>query len=225
MSYARQESERFNHDYIGTEHILLGLEKEGCGVAANVFENLDIDLKNIRIEVEQRMKLGRGPSTPGQLPFTPRGKKVLEYAIDEARNLGHNYVGTEHLLLGILREGEGVAGRVLINFGLDLENVRTEVMYFLGREAPMRRPFIRIHLSTALMCMLAASLMMWLNFSYSYPDCGFPFRHGFFLSYYDHSTELAWILNLFINLNLLILFATISEWIIRRRERKHQPRA
>src|SRR6267143_2111033 len=105
MSFARQEAERFNHDYIGTEHVLLGLVKEGPGVV-----------------------------TMGQLPFTPRAKKVLEFAIDEARALDHNYVGTEHLLLGLLREQEGLAAQVLMNLGLKLEDVRNEVMEFLGAE-------------------------------------------------------------------------------------------
>ncbi len=134
MSFARQEAERFNHDYIGTEHILLGLVKEGSGVAANVLENLEVDLEKVRLEVEKLVKPAPDVVTIGQLPFTPRAKKVLEFAIDEARALDHNYVGTEHLLLGLLREQEGLAAQVLMNLGLKLEDVRSEVMEFLGAE-------------------------------------------------------------------------------------------
>ncbi len=134
MSFARQEAERFNHDYIGTEHILLGLVKEGSGVAANVLENLEVDLEKVRMEVEKLVKPAPDVVTMGQLPFTPRAKKVLEFAIDEARALDHNYVGTEHLLLGLLREQEGLAATVLMNLNLKLEDVRNEVMEFLGAE-------------------------------------------------------------------------------------------
>ncbi|MFH0938819.1 MAG: ATP-dependent Clp protease ATP-binding subunit [Planctomycetota bacterium] len=134
MSLARQEAERFNHDYVGTEHILLGLVKEGSGVAANVLENLDVDLEKVRLEVEKLVKPAPNVVTMGQLPFTPRAKKVLEFSIDEARALDHNYVGTEHLLLGLLREQEGLAAQVLMNLGLKLEDVRNEVMEFLGAE-------------------------------------------------------------------------------------------
>jgi ATP-dependent Clp protease ATP-binding subunit ClpC len=134
MSLARQEAERLNHDYIGTEHILLGLVHEGSGVAANVLENLEVDLEKVRLEVEKLVKPAPDVVTMGQLPFTPRAKKVLEYAIDEARALDHNYVGTEHLLLGLLREQEGLAAQVLMNLALKLEEVRAEVLDFLGAE-------------------------------------------------------------------------------------------
>jgi len=132
MQLANQEAQRFNHEYIGTEHILLGLVKEGSGVAANVLKNLDVDLRKIRIEVEKIVQTGPDMVTMGKLPQTPRAKKVIEYAMDEARNLNHNYVGTEHLLLGLLREQEGVAAQVLMNLGLKLEDVRDEVLNLLG---------------------------------------------------------------------------------------------
>src|SRR6266850_809460 len=132
MQLANQEAQRFNHEYIGTEHVLLGLIKEGSGVAANVLKNLDIDLRKIRLEVEKIVKSGPDMVTMGKLPQTPRAKKVIEYAIEEARNLNHNYVGTEHLLLGLLREQEGVAAQVLMNLGLKLEDVREEVLNLLG---------------------------------------------------------------------------------------------
>jgi ATP-dependent Clp protease ATP-binding subunit ClpC len=132
MQLANQEAQRFNHEYIGTEHILLGLVKEGSGVAANVLKNLDIDLRKIRLEVEKIVQSGPDVATIGKLPQTPRAKKVIEYSIEEARNLNHNYVGTEHLLLGLLREQEGVAAQVLMNLGLRLEDVREEVLNLLG---------------------------------------------------------------------------------------------
>jgi ATP-dependent Clp protease ATP-binding subunit ClpC len=136
MQLANQEAQRFNHEYIGTEHILLGLVKEGSGVAANVLKNLDIDLRRIRLEVEKIVQAGPDMVTMGKLPQTPRAKKVIEYSIEEARNLNHNYVGTEHLLLGLLREQEGVAAQVLINLGLKLEDVREEVLNLLGHNMP-----------------------------------------------------------------------------------------
>ena len=132
MQLANQEAQRFNHEYIGTEHILLGLVKEGSGVAANVLKNLEVDLRKIRLEVEKIVQSGPDMVTMGKLPQTPRAKKVIEYAMEEARNLNHNYVGTEHLLLGLLREQEGVAAQVLMNLGLKLEDVRDEVLTLLG---------------------------------------------------------------------------------------------
>src|SRR5262244_2320877 len=132
MQLANQEAQRLNHEYIGTEHILLGLVKEGSGVAANVLKNLDVDLRKIRLEVEKLVQSSPEVGTPGKLPQTPRAKKVIEYSIEEARNLNHNYVGTEHLLLGLLREQEGVAAQVLVNLGLKLEDVREEVLNLLG---------------------------------------------------------------------------------------------
>jgi len=132
MALANQEAQRFNHEYIGTEHILLGLVKEGSGVGANVLKNLDVDLRKVRLEVEKLVKSGPDMVTMGKLPQTPRAKKVIEYAIEEARNLNHNYVGTEHLLLGLLREHDGVAAQVLMNLGLKLEQVREEVLNLLG---------------------------------------------------------------------------------------------
>ena len=132
MQLANQEAQRFNHEYVGTEHILLGLIKEGSGVAANVLRNLDVDLKRIRNEVEKLVQSGPDMVTMGRLPLTPRARKVIEYATEEARNLNHNYIGTEHLLLGLLREQEGVAAQVLMNLGLKLEEVREEVLNLLG---------------------------------------------------------------------------------------------
>ncbi|QDV71609.1 ClpA/B family protein [Rosistilla carotiformis] len=132
MQLANQEAQRFNHEYIGTEHILLGLVKEGSGVAANVLKNLEVDLRKIRLEVEKLVQSGPEMVTMGKLPQTPRAKKVIEYSMEEARNLNHNYVGTEHILLGLLREQEGVAAQVLMNLGLKLEDVREEVLNLLG---------------------------------------------------------------------------------------------
>jgi len=135
MALANQEAQRFNHEYIGTEHILLGLVKEGSGVGANVLKNLEVDLRKVRLEVEKLVKSGPDMVTMAKLPQTPRAKKVIEYAIEEARNLNHNYVGTEHLLLGLLREQDGVAAQVLMNLGIKLEEVREEVLNLLGAGA------------------------------------------------------------------------------------------
>ncbi len=132
MALANQEAQRFNHEYIGTEHILLGLVKEGSGVGATVLKNLDVDIKKLRLEIEKLVKSGPDMVTMGKLPHTPRAKKVIEYAIEEARSLNHNYVGTEHLLLGLLRETEGIAAQVMMNLGLRLEDVRQEVLNLLG---------------------------------------------------------------------------------------------
>jgi len=132
MSFARQEAMKFNHEYIGTEHILLGLVQEGSGVAANVLKNMTVDLEKIRHEVEKIVKTGPSMVTMGQLPFTPRAKKVLELSMEEASQLSHNYIGTEHLLLGLIRENEGIAAQVLMNLGVKLDEVREEVLEFLG---------------------------------------------------------------------------------------------
>jgi hypothetical protein len=134
MQLANQEAQRLNHDYIGTEHLLLGLVKEGSGIAANVLMNLDIDLRKIRLEVEKVVQhcLGVKQVVMGRLPHTPRAKKVIAYSVDEARDLNHDYVGTEHLLLGLLREHEGVAAQVLLNLGLKLEDLRENIINFLG---------------------------------------------------------------------------------------------
>ena len=132
MSFARQEAMKFNHEYIGTEHILLGLVQEGSGVAANVLKNMTVDLEKIRHEVEKIVKTGPSMVTMGQLPFTPRAKKVLELSMEEASQLSHNYIGTEHLLLGLIRENEGIAAQVLMNLGVKLDEVRDEVLEFLG---------------------------------------------------------------------------------------------
>lgn len=133
IQLANQEAQRFNHEYVGTEHILLGLIKEGGGVAANVLKNLGLDLRKIRLEVEKQVSSGPDLVTMGRLPQTPRAKKVIEYAMQEARSLNHNYVGTEHILLGLLREYEGVAAQVLMNLNLKLEDVRREVLSLLGQ--------------------------------------------------------------------------------------------
>src|SRR5258706_12334615 len=135
MNLARQEAQRFNHEYLGTEHILLGLVQEGSGVAANVLKNMSIDLNKIRAEVEKIVKTGPSMVTMGQLPFTPRAKKVLELSMEEASNLGHNYIGTEHLLLDLIKENEGIAAQVLMNLGVKLEDVREEVLEFLGADS------------------------------------------------------------------------------------------
>ncbi len=135
MALARKEAQRFNHDFIGTEHILLGLIQEGSGVAANVLKNLGVEINRIRSEIEKNVQSGPSMVTMGQLPFTPRAKKVLELSMEEANELGHNYIGTEHLLLGLIRENDGVAAQVLLDLNLKLEDVRGEVLELLGADA------------------------------------------------------------------------------------------
>src|SRR5674536_181725 len=128
---AQEEARMLNHNYIGTEHILLGLIHEGEGVAAKALESLGISLEGVRSQVEEI--IGQGQSAPsGHIPFTPRAKKVLELSLREALQLGHNYIGTEHILLGLIREGEGVAAQVLIKLGADLNRVRTQVLQLLS---------------------------------------------------------------------------------------------
>jgi ATP-dependent Clp protease ATP-binding subunit ClpC len=135
MNFARQEAQRFNHEYLGTEHILLGLIKEGDGVAAHVLKNMGIDMTKIRMEIEKIVKTGPSMVTMGQLPFTQMAKKVLELSMEEASSLSHNYIGTEHLLLGLIKENEGIAAQVLTNLGVKLEDVREEVLDFLGADS------------------------------------------------------------------------------------------
>jgi ATP-dependent Clp protease ATP-binding subunit ClpC len=132
MGFARREAQRFHHEYIGTEHILLGLIQEGHGVAANVLRSMGMDLDKIRREIEKIVKPGPAIDPSVQIPFTPRAKKVVELAMEEANNLGHTYIGTEHLLLALLREQEGLAAHVLRNLGVRLDEVRDEVIEFLG---------------------------------------------------------------------------------------------
>lgn len=132
MKLAEQEARRRNHAYIGTEHILLGLVKEGTGVGANVLMNLRVDLPKIRKEIDAIVRPGSPETVTGQLPLKPAAKKAITHAIEEARGLDHNYVGTEHLLLGLLREEEGVTAAILMNLGLRLADVREEVLNLLG---------------------------------------------------------------------------------------------
>jgi len=137
---AQEEAKRLNHDYVGTEHLLLGLSALGEGVAAQVLANLGIDLRRLRAEVEKIVGTGDNILLLGEIPFTPQAKKVLEFAVEEAQNLGHNYVGTEHILLGLIRQEEGVAARVLENLGVSLETVREEVINLLGETQPTYGP-------------------------------------------------------------------------------------
>ncbi len=135
LSLAQEEAQRFNHNYIGTEHLLLGLVREGDGLAAKVLANLGIELNKVRSAVE--FIIGRGDRPPtGEVGLTPRAKKVIELAVDEARRLNHHYIGTEHLLLGLVREGEGIAAGVLESLGVNLEKVRAETTKILSQSGP-----------------------------------------------------------------------------------------
>ena len=132
---AQEEARRLGHNFVGTEQVLLGLIGEGTGIAAKTLKSMGVNLKDARIEVEKIIGRGSG-FVAVEIPFTPRAKRVLELSWDEARQLGHNYIGTEHLLLGLIREGEGVAARVLENLGVDLNKIRTNVVKMLGDSKP-----------------------------------------------------------------------------------------
>lgn len=134
LSLAQEEAQRFNHNYIGTEHILLGLVRETEGVAARVLLNLNVELVKVRSAVEFIIGRGERP-TPGEIGLTPRAKKVIELAVDEARRLNHHYIGTEHLLIGLMREGEGVAAGVLESLGVGLEKVREETNSIIQKQS------------------------------------------------------------------------------------------
>src|SRR5512144_707604 len=137
LAMAREEAARLHHEYVGTEHILLGLIREGEGVAAAVLQNLSVDLDDIQQKIEETVKKGKAAQAAGpDLPYTSRAKKVLELAMSEARELNHSYVGTEHLLLGLLREEKGIAGQVLTDAGVNLEAARAETLRLLGTEMP-----------------------------------------------------------------------------------------
>src|SRR4051794_3113131 len=132
LQLAQEEAQRFNHNYIGTEHLLLGLVREGEGVTAKVLANLGVELHKVRSTIE--FVIGRGDrALPDDIGLTPRAKKVIELSVDEARRLGHHYIGTEHLLLGLVREGEGIAAGVLESLGVSLDKVRSQVIYVLNQ--------------------------------------------------------------------------------------------
>ena len=136
LALAQDEAIRFNHNYIGVEHLLLGLVREGEGVAARVLDSLGIDLSRARSSVEVMIGRGKGTTSPSEITLSPRTKKVIELAVDEARKLGHSHVGTEHLLLGIVREGQSVGAGVLESMGVNLEQVRHQVIAVLGQHRP-----------------------------------------------------------------------------------------
>ena len=128
LALARKEADRFNHNFLGTEHLLLGLIKLGQGVAVNVIQKMGLDLETVRMEVEKQVGTGPDQKMVGNIPYTPRVKKVLALASKEAKALNHTYVGTEHILLGLLREGDGVAAKVLKNLDVDIEQCRQEIL-------------------------------------------------------------------------------------------------
>lgn len=132
MQLANQEAQRFNHEYVGSEHILLGLSRESAGVASNVLKNLGFDYDSLRAEACKLIQSGPDMVTMGRLPLAPRAKRALEYAMEEARVLGHNYVGTEHMLLGVIRYREGFPAQLLTSLGLELDRVRYETLHLIG---------------------------------------------------------------------------------------------
>jgi len=136
LALARKEADRFHHNFVGTEHLLVGLIWLGQGVAVNVLREMGIDLESVRREVEKQVGTGPDPKMVGNIPYTPRVKKVLALAATEAKALSHTYVGTEHILLGLLREGDGVAARVLMNLEVDIERTRQEILKELDPDFP-----------------------------------------------------------------------------------------
>ena len=144
LRFAREEAERLHHGYVGTEHILLGLIREGEGVSATVLENLGGDVDAMRATIQEVVKPGKTEEVGPDLPYTSRAKKVLELAMTEARELNHSYVGTEHLLLGLLREKKGIAAQVLVDGGITLEKARLETLRLLGTEPPKGRVLARM---------------------------------------------------------------------------------
>ena len=145
LALARKEADRFNHNFLGTEHLLLGLIKLGQGVAVNVLQKMGLDLETVRMEVEKQVGTGPDQKMIGNIPYTPRVKKVLALASKEAKALNHTYVGTEHILLGLLREGDGVAAQVLKNLDVDIEQTRQEILKeldpnFTGEEPTAAEP-------------------------------------------------------------------------------------
>ena len=148
MMLANREAKNFNHEYIGTEHLLLGLLEEGSGVGCWVLKSFDLELDEVREAIKRLVKPGPRPTTADHLPLTPRAKKVIEYAIEEMETLQHGHVGTEHLLLGLLREQDGVAAQVLMNLNLRLENLRARVLEILakemGKKKTMEESLVRI---------------------------------------------------------------------------------
>lgn len=145
IQLANQEAQRWNHECVETEHVLLGICKEGSGIAINVMKNLGADPRVVSLEVEKEMKPGPDMVTMGKLPQTPRVKRVLEGAVTEARELGFNHVGTEHLLLGLLREGESLPCRVLNRLGATLEKARAEILTLCGKDEKKLEPLGVIH--------------------------------------------------------------------------------
>src|SRR5688500_10214708 len=140
MMLARQEALRLHHDYIGTEHILLGLVEESGGTGAQVLRDLGVELSDVRDAVTKLIQPGTSEITYGQLPFTPRGKHVLELSLEEAQSAGHRHIGTEHLLLGLVRESGGIAGKALLGLGLTVEQVRAKVFERVPAQANTERP-------------------------------------------------------------------------------------
>ena len=135
LQMAREEAARLQHEYVGTEHILLGILREGEGVAAAALTNLNVDLEDVTARINETVKQGKNQIKDQDLPYTSRAKKILEFSMSEARELNHSYVGTEHLLLGVLREEKGIGAQVLIDAGITLETARAEILRLLGTEA------------------------------------------------------------------------------------------
>ena len=136
---AREEAERYQHEYLGTEHILLGVIKDGGGIAVLVLQRLGVDIRQLKPEIERNLPLSSNTLVIGDIPFTSRAKKVLEYAVEEARAMGHSYIGTEHLLIGLIKEKDGVAYRILSSFGLQYSDIKEQTINLLREPASEAR--------------------------------------------------------------------------------------
>ena len=178
---AQEEARLLNHNYIGTEHLLLGLVHEGEGVAARALESLGISLQAVRAQVEEI--IGRGDQAPsGHIPFTPRAKKVLELSLREGLQLGHNYIGTEHMLLGLIREADGVAAQVLQNLGADLPRVRQQVIELLSGIAGDKEAASAVTAVVPAQCSVCGTCS---------PDCGTLFVGGTGVLICEHCVPVA----------------------------------
>jgi hypothetical protein len=178
LQMAREEAARLQHEYVGTEHILLGLLREGQGVAAAALTKLKVDLADVTARVNETVKEGKNPAKSQELPYTSRAKKILEFAMSEARELNHMYIGTEHLLLGVLREEKGIAAQVLNDAGITLKQARAEVLHILALEPPpstevrpsIRRPSLPPDASDQLFTFAIAFIELYRVRFGTYPD-------------------------------------------------------
>jgi len=186
LQMAREDATRLHHEYVGTEHILLGILHEGDGVAATVLTNLHVDFEKVTAAVKSIVKVGKNDARSPDLPYTSRAKKILEFSMSEARELDHTYVGTEHLLLGVLREEKGIGAQALIDAGVTLETARAEVLRLLGTVDPSTNAHLRApaHIDQRFKNVIALVELHRLRFG-AYPD---SLKDLQFLAPYDQAS-------------------------------------